>query len=151
MNKRASFIANEQGFTLTEIIAVLVVLGILAAVAVPKYMNLQDEARNNAAEGAIAEVKSRLTVGYAQYVLKNSSEPATVADICGTNGVNDPDILPTDGDGEVNVGDDFTVTIEAGGTDDKGATITVTHVQPDEDDASVGQLDPAVSVTWEMP
>lgn len=52
--------ANSQaGFTLVEIIAVLVLLGILAAVAVPKFMNIQDEAAIKSANAAKMELQAR--------------------------------------------------------------------------------------------
>lgn len=56
---------EQHGFTLIEIIAVLVILGILAVVAVPKYLDLQTEARNSATQGLIAAAQSQLSMGYA--------------------------------------------------------------------------------------
>lgn len=61
MNSRHT-LRNQQGFTLIEIIAVLVLLGILAAVAVPKYLDLTDSAKGKAIDAGIAELNSRESV-----------------------------------------------------------------------------------------
>ncbi len=70
IKKRILGVSNsEKGFTLIEIIAVLVILGILAAVAIPKFTNLQDEARDQAANAALAEGMARASQAYADSIL----------------------------------------------------------------------------------
>jgi prepilin-type N-terminal cleavage/methylation domain-containing protein len=70
---------DQKGFTLIEIIAVLVILWILAAVAIPKYFDLQQDAKNKAALSAISEGKARVNQYATRYVLTNSNWPATNA------------------------------------------------------------------------
>lgn len=72
---------NEKGFTLIEIIAVLVILGILAAVAVPKYLDLAADAKKAAAKGQVAEMKSTLNLGYAKYLLANNGAAASTGQL----------------------------------------------------------------------
>lgn len=71
-------LGNQGGFTLIEIIAVLVILGILAAVAVPKFMDLTDDANEKAFEGAAAAAFSNVTLSYSRFVLKNSAAPTDI-------------------------------------------------------------------------
>ena len=73
-NRRpANPLQNESGFTLLEIIAVLVILSILAVVAVPKYFDLQTEARNKAIKTALAEGIGRVNGYFAQQVLAGNT------------------------------------------------------------------------------
>ena len=69
MSRRRSKVRNQKGFTLIEIIAVLVILGILAAVAIPRFMDLTTVASDKAAMQAVAEGKSRLSNQFARNLL----------------------------------------------------------------------------------
>ena len=64
---------RSRGFTLIEIVMVLVLLGILAAVAVPKYFDLQRQAQEKVAETIGQEYQARLNASFAQKLLEGTS------------------------------------------------------------------------------
>lgn len=56
---------NRKGFTLIELIAVIVVLAILAGVALPKYFNYASQAKESACKGTLGGVRAGIANFYA--------------------------------------------------------------------------------------
>ena len=64
---------NNKGFTLIELIMVIVILGILAAVAVPKFFDLTTQAHDKNKEAVIGNIKSGLQLYAAESLVRTGS------------------------------------------------------------------------------
>jgi len=133
MTKRS---VRRQSFTLVEIIAVLLVIAILAAVAAPKFIGMKQTAIDGMGRAGINEAKAGLSVAYAKAYLENNGTQPT-----------DTEVLAASGYGAATRFGDVIVDVEDGTAGD--GTIEITAVSVDGDACSTAPN--AVEDTWTVP
>ena len=118
---------KQAGFTLIELVIVIIILGILAVTAAPKFLNLQDDARYSAAQGVQAALQSSSQMIYSKAAiagLENTASGATVSVAISTTDT-----------GKTNYGypvtDEVAKTVTLDGWKVSGASATSSDFYPD--------------------
>ena len=81
-------IRDERGFTLIELVVIIIILGILSVVAIPKYLDLRAEAEQGVATGVTGALRGSIAILHARYLIGGS----TYGIVSLTNSVDTEDI-----------------------------------------------------------
>jgi MSHA pilin protein MshA len=79
-------IRTQKGFTLIELVMVIVILGILAVVAIPKFIDLSSDAKTAAVQGIRGTRASAMAVNYASRSLSTGASYGSAMSDCSTVG-----------------------------------------------------------------
>ena len=116
---------NKKGFSLVELMIVVVIMGILIAVAIPLYGAIQDKAKNNTCKSNVDVIKSNAANYYAMHGVKITNENLSVLKTMFDD--NKLPSCPWDNDTE----DETDYTVAASATVEGAVTVTCANVATD--------------------
>ncbi len=87
---------NVKGFTLIELVIIIIILGILSAVAVPKYNSLRADASEATAQSIVGAIASSDNLLFARYMINNDNN-YTNADVISNMNISGATVTMPDG------------------------------------------------------
>lgn len=121
---------KEKGFTLIELVMVIVILGILAAFALPRFADLGNDARSSSLQGLAGAMKSAAAIAHAEQLASGAGLGANVtlegqAAVTMVNGYPTADNAGIVAAIDVDTTNDYTVASDDTGGTAGGSTITL--------------------------
>lgn len=128
---------SQKGFTLIELVMVIVILGVLSAVALPKFVDLKADAAQAAINGAAGAVNSAMAINYAAYQISGTAKAIRLSAASAVAGLTAGGALTAWDSTKFSIGTDGTCAAAAGGAtasatlrsvDDSTKTATATII-----------------------